>query len=313
MVAALVGPTWLIRERAAQGASIDRARLAVARSPQALSCPDEEQLAALVRRARAEGARSTVGLQLEVEMRPAGGGFEALIHASGARQGERQIQVDGPCENLAQALAVSLALLLDDEGQWLPPVPVSSAPSSGRPAVSSAAPAASLARPPPRTALVLGAGLIRGAPGDAVAPQILAGAQRTGPGWGLLARGAFSWHTYPLSQGEVRVQAAMIPGRGGWVPVDGERRAGLCGRAAVGALRGTGAGHAEDHSVLRPWAGAGPAVVVGSGRDRTGAVEVEAGVWVPLRRETFSIDGIGGISAPAVGIDINLAVALSIW
>jgi hypothetical protein len=318
LLAALAGPAVLAG--AAQGAAVDQARLTVARGQQALSCPDEDELAAMVRRARSGDARSTAGLRIDVEIRPFPGGFEASIRASGARQGERVLRVDGPCEGLAQALAVSLALLLDDDGQWSPPAASSSPVASASSAASAPPVVSAIGQPssPPaspasrRPDLVLGAGLARGLPGDAVAPLLLVGVQRTGPGWGLLARGAYSWSDYSLLQGGVSVQTALLQGRACWMPADSTLQAGLCGRLGVGVLRGTGSGHSEDRSVLRPWAGAGPAAVIGGGGPR-GAILLEAGLWVPLRRETFSVDNVGGIQAPAVGLDANLSVALPIW
>jgi hypothetical protein len=93
--------------------------LVVTRSAGALDCPDAVQLAAEV--ARLNGRRSldasgagASALRLHVALERDPAGYNAVIRALGARSGERRLTDAGPrCENLAEAVALSLAIILD--------------------------------------------------------------------------------------------------------------------------------------------------------------------------------------------------------
>lgn len=105
----------------AVGAEVGGARLSVARSADALSCPDDEVLAARVRQLR-DGKADVPPLRIDVLLQRHAEGYRARIRVSGPRSGERELSTqEGSCGGLADALSVSLALLLDEEALPAPP------------------------------------------------------------------------------------------------------------------------------------------------------------------------------------------------
>jgi len=94
--------------------------LIVTRAPGAQDCPDAEGLAREVARMNGRPsldprARKTASTWLHVEINRGADGYAAVIRAQGNRTGERQLSDTGPsCENLAEALALTLAMVLDN-------------------------------------------------------------------------------------------------------------------------------------------------------------------------------------------------------
>lgn len=94
-----------------------RASLSVTRHPGAETCADERELTEIVE--GVAGAKILSGgeekpVHLDVAISRSTTGFEAKVTLSGARSGVRTIEGDGPgCEPLGQALAVTIAVLLD--------------------------------------------------------------------------------------------------------------------------------------------------------------------------------------------------------
>jgi hypothetical protein len=106
--------------------------LIVTRSPGAQDCPDADALAREVARMNGRpsldpSARKTASTWLHVEINRGADGFSAVIRAQGRRTGERQLSDTGPsCENLADALALTLAMVLDNSASRVsiePPPP----------------------------------------------------------------------------------------------------------------------------------------------------------------------------------------------
>lgn len=95
--------------------------LIVTRGARATDCPDAAALAREVERMNGKpsidpAATGPVRTRLHVEIEHATGGYSAVIRALGAKTGERRLTDLGPgCGNLADALALTLALILDDE------------------------------------------------------------------------------------------------------------------------------------------------------------------------------------------------------
>ncbi len=125
--------------------SLGEARLSVVRSRHALHCPDESALAARVRSLRPGRSEVTSDLRIDIVIENEDDrGLRARVSVHGVHQGERELRSEGPgCEGLAEALAVSLALLLDENA----PPPTPAAPVSSATSVASSAPAASSASP----------------------------------------------------------------------------------------------------------------------------------------------------------------------
>jgi hypothetical protein len=93
--------------------------LIVTRDPGSASCPDANglawEVARLNGRPAVDPAQMTLArTRLHVEITRGLDGFRAVIRAHGARPGERSLSDVGPgCENLADALALTLALVVD--------------------------------------------------------------------------------------------------------------------------------------------------------------------------------------------------------
>jgi hypothetical protein len=95
--------------------------LVVTRAPGANDCPDAASLAAEVARMNGRpsldpSGNSVATTRLHVELTRGLEGYAAVIRAAGERSGERRLTDVGPtCENLADALALTLALILDSD------------------------------------------------------------------------------------------------------------------------------------------------------------------------------------------------------
>lgn len=92
--------------------------LHVERTDSALDCPDARGMAARVNEIAGRDAiaeRDVAGLGVAVRIDRTEEGYAAFIHIYGGRAGERSLSDPGPtCEGLADAVAVTLALLLDE-------------------------------------------------------------------------------------------------------------------------------------------------------------------------------------------------------
>ena len=96
------------------------AMIAVARTPEALDCPDTEPFVARVARiTRSPLGPSGAATSLRVEFSRARGAYEAKVLLEGARHGERLLRDESAtCDALADAVAVTTVLLLDPA--WRP-------------------------------------------------------------------------------------------------------------------------------------------------------------------------------------------------
>jgi len=242
--------------------------LVVTRTAGAAACPDRT---ALLERVNAQAPRTpppTNGQPLILRIALAGDGehFTADIQVFGRKQGVRQLNADGPgCELLAEALVVTLAMIIDEEAQatWpTPAVPAQGAPP-GEPVQAAAVP-----NEPAEPADTSGWGFLGIAGSYALPAQgsafASAGAEARWSAWSLQLSG---FATLPrrlhndvgdvvvkLIGGELAVCVGAEPG-----PV--VHRAGLCIRGSGASLSGTGrAFRAPDPtSRLLWWAvGAGP-------------------------------------------------------
>jgi hypothetical protein len=235
--------------------------LVVTRSAGANDCPDAASLAAEV--ARMNGRPSldprgnSVGTtRLHVELDRGLEGYSAVIRAAGARSGERRLTDVGPtCANLADALALTLALILDsDRGSIESSSPAqhfSRAPRAFEPRLD----APSFARPATssRNSLDLAAGIGVHAGALEEVGLLFTGLARVALGeWLMLEAGGFVTAEqsvrHETSDGSVALRLA-----GGFLGVctrlasDRSPLAlALCAEPYVGWLRGTGSGFNED-------------------------------------------------------------------
>jgi hypothetical protein len=150
-------------------------RLVVARAPAASDCPDAAALAAEVARRMGRPALDPIGIEgmpgLDVRFERQGDAYAAVVVVRGR---ERRLADPGPgCAGLADALALTLAILLDRDAP--PPLPP---PPPLRPLPPSVPPPAP--RPPeaaprePRLGVALEGAFTYGLLGAAARPELAA-------------------------------------------------------------------------------------------------------------------------------------------
>lgn len=305
----------------ARASEIDEARLAVARSSDALSCPDDEVLAARVRQLR-QGKGAAPALRIEVMIERTSGGHRARIQVNGPRSGVRELQADGDaCGGLSDALSVSLALMLDEEAAAQAPPAAPTAPTTA-PTPSPPLPAARVgsfrAPPPPGPRLWLGVegGAALGLPDPGVSPVMQGGLRLDTDGLRFGLRLAWSPEaTQSFRDGQVDV--------GLWrAELDGCARAlgsptwelGGCALASVGQITGQGRGFAPDRAVDRPYYALGAAALARGPLLSWLNWTARAALLVPLHRERFVVDEQGvAYKLPGAGAALTAGIEARVW
>lgn len=286
------------------GAPLSAAIIAL-RTPEASDCPDTERLAAEVerivgRRLAAAGAPNT--LVVRAEFSRLDGIYQAKVQLTGAREGERVLRDEGAtCEALADAVAVTTALLLDP----------SERPAKTPPARHGPEPARSWLELWVSGRYGVGIGLVGGptwmAGGGLSASlgpltSIDLGATVTGP------------HTSQLGEGVVHVRLWYVE-LGAFRSLTGETlQLGPRLQLMGGALGGVGEGYATTSSASLSWfafgAGLGAEVRFGSNL-RLGA---RALALVPNRKHSFSVGYVGtAYESSAVGGLTEFVLGVKFW
>ena len=278
------------------------AELTVARAPAAADCPLAGELQAAVERIVQRPVASAPGERLiaDVQFHRSENGFEAVVRLAGAKQGERRLtDTGGSCAPLAQAVAVTLALLVD-----LGPEPPVAVPPPA---------------PPPQSGshgelwIGSGGGLgLSAGPALAVCGGVAASRARwslRGGGGAVLPRAA------ELAPGSVRVSLV----RGELLlcrAFAGGPRALLdaCAGGTAGWLSGLGQGYPVSMDAGFLWAAAGAAVRLGGGVGGLWLWGVQAELLVPFRRHSFSIEnaGVAYRSSPVAGL-LELQLGVRLW
>ena len=280
--------------------------LVVTRAAGANDCPDAANLAAEVARMNGRpsldpGGSSAATTRLHVELSRGLEGYSAVIRAAGARSGERRLTDVGPtCENLGDALALTLALILDsDQGSIESSAPAQhfSRAHGFEPRLDgrSLAPPAGGSRN--SVDLALGIGVHAGALDEA--GVLFTGLARVTLGeWLMLEAGGFVTGEQTLPH-EIRGSLALrLAGGflGACARLASDRSPlalALCAEPYVGWLRGTGRGFDEPRPPqTHLWLAGGLAL------DADGAVAGSVrwffragGLLVAERRFTVSVDG----------------------
>ena len=270
------------------------AAILVSRAPQAADCPDTEQLATRVERIVGHSLASEGGppaLVVRAEFTRLGGAYEANLQMSGAREGERVLRDPGAsCEALADAVAVTTALMLDaskrepraaeeataDAPSWLDRLRLWGHFGAG-------------------TGLGGGPTVVAGGGVEAsldALTSIAFGATWVGP------------HTHPLGSGAVDVRLWYVE-LGGFRSLTGESlRFGPTALLMGGVLSGAGAGYSSSSSAALAWfaAGAGLRGELGAGAHLRLCARALA--LVPARNQSFSIGYVGTAydSSPVAGV-----------
>jgi hypothetical protein len=316
------------------------------------NCPDGATVQASVERILGRSFRSRDDsprqITAEITFRHSPRGLDAVVRARGARQGERTLTDPGPtCAALAQAVAVTVALLLDERplqteaspATSAPATPATSAPSapatSARPAVQTSAPSAPPTPPPnPNPApgatsrsarasplFPIWAGFLTGVSlGQVGAPSFAPGLELGGdflPSWSARVGAEFVLpRDRPLAPGVVAV--SLLGGDVALCRALWQRelvfRTALCAEGSVAALHGTATGYPSTTSSTFLW------VALGGRAELEGTIAqwfvwgLEASLLAPVRRQTFSIEPLGiAYESSPIGGAVRLRAALRLW
>jgi hypothetical protein len=300
------------------------ARLSLSRAAQAMDCPDSASLAGSVERIlgrpvfAAEPGQPPVFV--EVSFTRDGADYEGSVRLVGAKEGVRVLRDPGPgCGALAEAMAVTVALLLDNE-------PRRAASPASPPPVSAAPPTPASAAPPPPEAplagdplraeawLTAGGALGQvGAASAALGAEALVGRRRLGS----LALGGL-WITpreQPLGPGSVRVSLTSGYLRAcASVAEIGSAQASICGGPEVGLLSGDSSGFRVRSPATMTW------VALGLGAQLNGELGarllwgLRASAVVPVRQQSFSVAFVGvGYESQAVAGVLQMALGLRLF
>lgn len=310
----------LSRRSLAQPAALHDVPLVVQRAPAASDCVDSATLASRVnllvgRSALVASETAGESFAFEVQILRSDDGYTAIVLAAG---GSRKLDDPGPtCAGLSDALAVTLAVLVDaDEKPAAPPPPPPPAPT---PTVTPVVPPPlqrAPAPPPygPRLLLSPVVAITSGLSGDAVPAVVLVNDLRVIGPFSLLA--GFTWmpsQDFPLQQGHIEVQllyGQLAACLSSW-RVFGRSRIGGCFQADFGGIRGKGVDYPTNSEITRPWFALG----------LTGLLDIPildplywstrvSALAVPTQ-EAFQIRGIGvAFDPPPVGILVGTGVGV---
>jgi hypothetical protein len=303
----------LLGQLAAPPPPASPARLTLTRAAEASDCPDAPTLAARVSDVTGYEALTTdpaaaPRLSFEVQVTRGKAGYAAEIRASGSRSGTRRIaDIGEDCTGLAEALAVTLAIIADDE-RVMPaePIPARKTEPSEPPAGESAEP--QVWRPHLTFAATLGV---------FEAPAV-------GPAAGLtldLGRVLFGidalWlpaRSFGLGPGEAELSLVSATARVCWDAVAPPASMfGVCAELSAGMLRGSASGFSSNRDEDRLWLAPGAGLV--AALPLTGRLELfgQAKLFVPLRRERFVIDNLGTVhETPPLGGLLGIGASLAI-
>jgi hypothetical protein len=274
----------------------------VARTPAAADCPTPDEMHAAVEHIvgrRLDGATAP-HLRATVEFQRDAAGFAAIVLLSGAKTGERRLTDTGStCAPLAQAVAVTIAVLVDlgSEPAVAPPTgsPQPAAGTRGEFWLAGAGDVGLVAE----ATTAFGGGMavawerwsLRGS-GEAVVPREA-----------HLAPGGVS---VGLLRGQVLLCHDLARGR--------RAELGGCAGGSAGWLYGHGHGYPVSADAGFAWAAGSAALRVGGGFGGRFVWGIEAGLLAPLVRHTFSVEnaGVAYRSSALAGV-AQLQVGARLW
>lgn len=269
-IAVGAGALLTVATSSAQPAALRGVPLLVQRAPAASDCVDAAGLASKVnalvgREALVASDSAGQSFAFEIQLFKADDGYSAIMLAAGR---SRQLDDPGPtCAGLTDALALTLAILVDaDEAPPPPPPPPPPAP---KPEVVAPPPLIAPPKPPPDTTPRLyvspHVGFASGLSGAAVPALLLSVQVRlTGP---LSVLGGFTWtptQAFPLAPGRVDVGLAYGELAGclsSWRVLD-RVRLGACALFGMGAIQGVSSGYTTNGQATRLWTALGLAGLV---------------------------------------------------
>jgi hypothetical protein len=265
-----------------------------------VGCPDSRELHATVEHIVQRPILPTSPLDTvfaTTSFRRVGTGFEARVHLTGAKQGERWLADTGEsCAPLAQAVAVTLALLIDS-----------------RPAEASSAADENSLRS--RGALSLGLGPTLGLmPSAALAFD--AALEVMWSRWSVHAGGVYLQpRDAALGPGHVRVRLAsadVLLCR--WLLGGPSLQLDACTAGAAGWLSGQGEGYPVSSQAGFFWSSLGAAMRLGGPLGRRWLWAVTTEVLVPLSQRSFSVGNLGvAYRSDRVGGLAQLHLGARLW
>jgi hypothetical protein len=270
--------------------------LEVARAEGAEDCPDSAALLAKVQSIRGSSAAGwrpyTVRFSRTASL------YAAAIQVAGAAGQERKLtSTEADCGALAQATAVTLALLFDAAAP--PPAAPPSAIAAPAPTRSPPAEPTPASSRPWQLSLSLGAALLLGVVRP-VAPLLDAEAGLTTPRW-RFGLGAL-WvprQTLDLPPGSVTETLWSAAARSCYAPLlFGAVRLEICAGVWAGAVHAAAHDFTSNEAHTRPFVALPAALSAAWLGDYVG-VELNAGLLVPLTRNEFTIDGLHEAYQPA--------------
>jgi hypothetical protein len=297
-------------------------RLSVEKAAGAEQCPEQQELGR-----RVEGIlRQPLGevidpAELTIEVRFARtpeNAFSARVTATGPKPGQRLLRDISPtCDALAEAVSVTIALLLDDalpDRHAATIAPGATAPATHSPPADTTPPRAHDLNANAwtgRASLEVGGGY--GLAGSGA----LLGFGRAGARHGRwlfdLGAGANLPREQGFQNGSVRTSLLFGSLRACYL-LGQSLLIAPCVQVGAGRLHGEGSGYGEVRAASLPWTAAGLGlageVPLGAGFYAT----LAATLWVPTRRQTFSVEnaGIAWESKPLAGV-LTAGLALSVF
>ena len=300
----------LLSAPAVASADPPRARLAWVRGDGAEGCPDTDALrTALSARAGRDvvGEGAALSLEAVVSRAAPDAPWEARVFVrdgAGALLAERRLRMGGSCAELVEAVALALAVAVDDAPVVDAPPPPPPPPPSSAPPVVAAPPRVA----PPRrwrfAARVQG-GVAVGVVSNVSAVVGLRVEVRP-PGWPRLYAGA-SWVAgAERASSPGAVSTSVAGGALGVCPLAaraGDFDLSLCAGAFAGTLTAEGSGFSFNRSVVRPYLALEASAHARWNLSRRVDLSVAAEVLVPLVRDTAAVEGVGAVfEAPAAGL-----------
>jgi hypothetical protein len=300
-----------------------RVSLVVTRAPGAEDCPDSASVAARISPlTRSEIVDATPGAPpdtwIQVELLRELAGYRAVIAARGRRQGTRTIEdVSESCGSIADALAITLLMLLDPEPARpaMPPLPLP--PQEERPPPPPAAPPAAPVRSEP---FLRPGGEVSGGASIGVlyhAAPLVEGGARLGLGERITLGSGFGFvfpDRAPLGGRSVKLELMVAYLRGGFRILDsGATELALVVGPLLGSLGGEGSGFEVPGERHLLWGAATAGGEIFAALAPPFAWSARLLVVVPLVNEGFSVERAGqtarAFHTPAVGGLLTVGVS----
>jgi hypothetical protein len=286
-------------------ATLPAASVTVTRGSGAEGCRDANVIAQRVdsilhRQALVSGEEPPRGIDIQVQFtRTKEGMFVATVRTSGLKAGERVLRDrSATCDALSEAVSVGIALLLDsaahDDGEAAPTKASPPAPHHETTPPVDSAPAAS--RTGPSTRQVRGRlGLVVGGGYGLAGSPLLVGSQLGFAAGGLrveLGLLASLPSSSSYRAGEVKTSLLFANARVCYL-LGPSVRLGPCVGFGLGRVRGEGNGFDEAFRTDLLWTAGGLGLIAEAPLLRGLSAGLAATLWVPLRRQTFSVENAG--------------------